>query len=157
MITFKTKENAVWVSGNDKDFNDTEIGHYSVKDRQAVGFKLRPYTPVKVREIREANQKTVDVKGMTIHQLMADPGVDPVGVVEDAVKYVVEDWKGVLDENGNPMPCTDENKLLLARKGYPKLASAWVEIARYIMSRHEQYREETKVEDMGNSDASQNG
>lgn len=29
--------------------------------------------------------------------------------------YVIQDWEGIEDENGQPIPCTDENKAALMR------------------------------------------
>lgn len=147
MIKFKTDASGVWVSGADKAFDSTELKVYKKSERATVKFLLNPYTPDKVKELRDSHKKVVDTENLSIQDILSNSssGIDSDALHADAIDYVVADWSGILDESGNPLPCTRDNKLSLANKGYPLLAGAWIEIARWLIAKHEQYEGERKA------------
>ncbi|MBU0592438.1 MAG: hypothetical protein KKH74_01745 [Gammaproteobacteria bacterium] len=59
-------------------------------------FTLRPLTP---RKYQELQKKSHDKKG----------GIDAITMAGNAAKYIIVDWEGVGDENGE-IECSDENR-----------------------------------------------
>ncbi|MCK9544259.1 MAG: hypothetical protein M0R03_19750, partial [Novosphingobium sp.] len=61
------------------------------------------------------------------------------------------------DEDGKTLPCTRDNKINLAKNGYPLLAARWLEAARWLMSRFDKFMVEWEEEQIKNSEPSQGG
>jgi hypothetical protein len=40
-------------------------------------------------------------------------GLEPMEMMFEQFKYCIVDWKGILDEEGNPLPVNDDNKALI--------------------------------------------
>ena len=112
-----------------------------------------------MRELREANKKTEEeLAEVNITSfLRSNDDVDNIAVRNAALDVILESWEGLLDENGEVLSYSNENALMLADNGYPLLAGAWVEIARWLMAKHEQHEETAKQESVGNSETSQTG
>lgn len=58
-------------------------------ERQAAVYRVDKIRNVRIKEIDELKQE----------ELLRD--------------YMIEDWRGIVDQNDNPIPCTKENKLLI--------------------------------------------
>lgn len=156
MIKFKLKPESVWISGDDKGFDGTELKVYSKEERAQIGFLLNPYTSEKVREIQKLCKKEVATDGLSIQELLGDNS-DTERAREEALSYIVQDWRGILDEDGLELECTKENIILLADNGYSRLSNAWFEIAGWLIAKHEQYDKKEQVKEIKNSETSQDG
>jgi hypothetical protein len=156
VIKFKLKPESVWISGDDKGFDGTELKVYSKDERAQISFHLNPYTSEKVREIQKRCKKEIDTEGLSIQDLLGDNS-DTERSREEALSYIVKDWRGVLDEEGKELECTKENILMLADNGYSRLSNAWFEIAGWLIAKHEQYDKKEQVKEIKNSVTSQDG
>lgn len=154
MIRFKTKPETVRVTGDDKCFDNTELGSYTRKERKAVSFSLFPLTRSVLTEIRDDVSERRMVTKIVEGQRISEPEdyVDNTKFSEEALIRIVRGWDGILDENGKPLEFSVENLLDIA-SAYPLLASAWLAVCRLLMSEHEKYIDK-KVK---NSSSSQDG
>jgi len=157
MIKFKTIVERVWVNGTDKAFDNTELKLYSAEKRETLAFLLMPRTPAKQKEIRESAKKVVDTQNITIEKMMGGGDYDEELIKRETLDYIIQGWKGVLKEDGSPMPCTIENKLAIFDGGYKRLGGAIVDVSDWLIAKHEQYNQEEKKADLGNSETSQDG
>jgi hypothetical protein len=71
-------------------------------------YTVRQITPDINRALAEKN--TIKVPNRKTHRM--DSEVDNVALLDDLIDYAILDWTGILD-NGEPAPCTRENKVLL--------------------------------------------
>ncbi|MDD5355859.1 MAG: hypothetical protein PHY56_04945 [Candidatus Omnitrophica bacterium] len=162
-MIFRTKPKAVWVSGANAIFDDSELKLSTEKERRQIAFLLNPYTPEKLRELTEKNKIKAEMNDLAVNTnalkalLGNQEEVDTIARNNDAVDFVVADWKGITDEDGKTLPCTRDNKINLAKNGYPLLAARWLEAARWLMSRFDKFMVEWEEEQIKNSEPSQGG
>lgn len=158
-LRFSTEPEAQWVSGADTAFDSTELGLYTKEERGKVRFLIMPYTPKDMRRMREEQRKKQERDTDVAMRMAQDLGIQrPRGMLaedmnDDILDHVLHDWEGVLDAEGNEMPCTRENKVMLANGGYPMLAGKWIDVARWLMARKAQEKEA----ELKNSETSQDG
>jgi hypothetical protein len=153
MIKFNLEPKAVWVSGANRFFDDTELKLYSKEERKEIAFMINPYTPEHVKTFRQKHtikvDKDVAFSSDIFRTLVGDEKIDSDAMNDDVIDYIIGDWK-LKGEDGKDLPCTKENKLLLAKRGYPQLSSKWVEVARWITARFEQFKAEWEDEQIKN-------
>ena len=94
-----------------------------------VSIKIRPLTPEYVRESRKKYTKKSTVqRGLTVDNVNEDKW--------DAAltDHMVDDWKGIVDKEGNPVPCE-----LIAKK---KLLDKFPDLANWIFKTARELAEE---------------
>ncbi len=69
---------------------------------------IKPLTAAEVERIRRKHTKISFVRGERVEE------TDWGKVTQDMFCACVRDWKGICDEEGNPIACTEENKRLVA-------------------------------------------
>jgi len=137
MITFKTTPEAIWVSADHELFDSSELGEYSKEERAKIRFKVYPLTPALVRELRQQflkNRKLSDFETTEIEESEE--------YQEELMDRLVVDWSGLYDENGTVIPCTTENKVKLFDYGYPRLGICIIRVARLVMSKYSELKEQ---------------
>ena len=153
MIRFRTKPKAVWVRGDHPMLDASELAPYTKAEREQLEFLVEPMTPALVRELREKHTRLrLGTMGETIGK-----EVDEDAYQQDLIDHIVKDWKGIADEDGNPLACTRENKLKLFDYGYPLLGACLVRMAQQLMSRMEEFDLKHREEEEKNLDSSQSG
>lgn len=88
------------------DKNKNEEGKW-VEYEEGVKLKVRPLYASTTRKIRS---KCVSVKNTRRgrEEILNDDKFE-----EEMADYLLEDWEGVVDESGNELECTRENKIAL--------------------------------------------
>jgi len=79
-----------------------------------VGGKIRPLDKKILRELRK--KATVTDRRTGFRNAGVVEKVDPDLLEDLIICHVFEDWAGVVDTEGRPIPCTDEMKLDVADK-----------------------------------------
>ena len=150
MVSFNTKARDIWVRGDNKIFDASELAELTKKERASLAFKIRPFTPKLSREIRESVEGIdLDLSPMSAYANRAWQ--------EDVLDKIVLAWKNVSDENGKPLECSQKNKLRLFDLGYPRLGICIVEAASKAISRYEKLDVEAQEKRIKNSSTSQGG
>jgi hypothetical protein len=75
---------------------------------ETTTYTLRQITPAINRELH--NKHTTKTPNKKTHQM--EESTDSVALLDDMVDYAVVEWTGILDD-GQPAPCTTENKRML--------------------------------------------
>lgn len=157
-LRFKTKAEPVWVRGDHKVFDATEIGYYSTSERESISFYIYPLTRQLLEDVRKDNTRidheVVVVDGRRKIEKIEE--VDEDKINDDLLDRILVDWKGILDEDGNEIKCTKQNKLMILQ-GYPLLAGAWLECSRQIISRYDEFIQKDKEKTLKNSKTSSSG
>ena len=78
--------------------------------------EIKPLTVGEVDRIRKKHTKTFFVRG----EKKEEP--DPIKIMQDMFCTCVVNWENIKDEEDNPIPCTPENKKLIAELN-PNFAS----------------------------------
>ena len=124
MIKFNLAPAKLWVNGDAKAFDDTELARFPREQRKEVSFLIRTITGEEDQEIRKScARKRVgidfrDYKGLSDMEKIwflksineMDPPVDMFKYVQRRLNLAVLDWAGIGDENGKLLKCTEENK-----------------------------------------------
>ena len=137
MITFKTKPEAVWISADNELFDPSELSGHSKEERSSISFLVYPFTPALGRELRSKHVKKKTFDGL-------EESIDfeeSKAFQEDLIDHLILDWKGLLDEDNEPIECTKENKIKIFDYGYPLLGACLIRIARVVMSRFDEIKE----------------
>jgi hypothetical protein len=92
----KNKDESVWCD------------YPGIKD---VSFKIRPLTTKTIENIK----KPFIVKKLQMNSINREMEIIEIVSDEEAynqaiIDYLIEDWKGVVDEDENPVECNTENK-----------------------------------------------
>jgi len=184
MIRFKMKMEAVWVGGERKEFDETEIGSFAEEERKGVRFLVAPISPFDIRDFLEKNTKkkeleieTVDKLAKTIKENFGGEGsqikefagafgviqemsnkkeVDWINYNSDIICKIIIKWEGIVDENDNPIECDNENKreIFLA---YPALNRALLDISSTIRSNWQDFQKDKDESEEKNSENTLNG
>ena len=159
MIKFKIRAEAAWVSGDDPCFDETELGEYSKKERANIEFLINPFTSEIVDRLKEKHtsykHETSFEGGRRVSQRVEK--TDDVAFRNEAIDEIVADWRGIIDEDEKKLDCTQENKLKLIDRGYPRLGGAWIDVARKIMSNFDKFQKQKKGKEIKNLPSSQGG
>lgn len=129
-IRFVKKLEPQWVSSDDMLFDLTEIGSLSKEQREQCSFLFAPLTESQREAFRK---KAMDKAG----------NVDGTVFAEIIIQEHLLDWKGVLGEDGNLLPCNAEQKKQMI-DFYPILASAWFACIRTSTAKQLQKENERK-------------
>lgn len=181
-IKFNLDVKPVWVDGSIEDFDSTEIGDFSKKERIKIRLLLSPLFPGTQRELRQANTHQEFAEDVMVELMrrrkdkskfkdtpqnrkfiedilkQANIGVkevfDDIGYNRDLIDTAILDWEGLLDVNDKKIPCTKENKVkLFYDGGYTAMGLRIVGICSRLATRHDLYQ----LEKEKNSQSSQDG
>ena len=112
-------------------------------------FLIQPLTSTLLDEVRLNHTRTTSeiklVEGR--REVVKVEDADETAIALDLIDHLVLDWEGLMGEDGEPLPCTRENKLALL-EGYPALGASWVEVSRWAVSRFMEFqlRERERLE-----------
>ena len=166
MIKFRVNPVPVWVSGDHREFDSSEIGQYSKEERKGIKFLINPLTrqltkelvskhttkkPIEFpSEMNESFEKFIELTGGIVEDF------DDVAYQNDVIDRVICNWN-LLGEDEKTIECTRENKLNLLNGGYPQLAVCIIRIARIITSNFEQFEQKKEKDSVKNLLSSQSG
>lgn len=92
----------------DADVSQAVWKKYDVEGETQV--KIKPMTPTMLRTTRANNIDTRNTK-VTSLEKVNDEEWD-----KDLFDELIEDWKGFIDKNDKPIPCTRDNKIIVIEK-----------------------------------------
>ena len=123
----------VWVKGSSPHFDDSELAIFSQEQRDEIEFLIAPLTGKLVDEVRgettETKTETVFRSGKRNTERKEQ--TDWKAYNETMVHRLLQDWKGIEDDDGNLMPCNNENREKFADI-YGGIVSGVVSAARWV-------------------------
>ncbi len=123
-----------------KDYTEGVWCDYDEK----VSVKVRPMTRAKLRELKQ--QATQKKKGFRLPQFENE-------LFERlSYDYLIEDWKGIVTPKGEPVPCTEKNKVAVCNVFIP--FEAWLTATSAELA---EQSEQEKGEEIKNSTTGQAG
>jgi len=130
-VYLSLKSTPVWFSGDDELFEATELVEAcpGKEARHGLKFLIRPVSRKMIHRAltRWARVEKIEGKAETRETL------DREGFFEDMLDQILLDWEGLLDAEGQALPCVRENKLKLA-DAYPRLGASVLEAAARAMT-----------------------
>jgi predicted ATP-dependent endonuclease of OLD family len=117
------EQNGVWFRFFESEMNESGEMTYLDPKEGAGEVRIREMDSDVMREIRAQTNKEVEkfihnpkTRGMerilynvqTVEQRQEEN--------ERIWDYVIQDWRGILDKDGNEIPCSSENKKLIMKK-----------------------------------------
>jgi len=158
MIKFRKTIEPVWVLGNNKIFDKTEIGTYPEEDRGKLRFLIAAYTPainkklvekhtslVMVDEFKELLQEKSDKADQKMIQALTKLGLgskkefDNDEYAKDILFAIVKGWDGIMDADDILIEFNKENMILLFDGGYPKLGEALITCGETLFVNYDDY------------------
>lgn len=151
------RPDSIWVSGNDPEFDASELGMFDENDRKKVRFLIRPTTKLISKEMIDKNTETVkesqfiDGKRQTVKKEV----IDWDKYAEDQLDHSIETWEGVNSKDG-PIVCNQETKILYANN-YPGIGAACIRLSGKILAQAEVDRIQQMKESEKNLPSGLNG
>lgn len=177
-IRFVLDPYPVWVPGDHQLFDTAEYAIFPKSARAKLRHLIRPLGAREEAKIREQCMDVVapaEELFTELSQTLSEqnrPMLDVLkgmGLLEDRkqlnqekfqnkiLNFVLPDWRGFNDEEGNPIECSLENKLSIFDGGYPKAGAIIIRIARMLMVKHSQFADLEEERAEGNLESSQDG
>jgi len=150
-MIFQLKPKTLWVAGDDPVFDTTEIGGLSTEERAKVKFELKLANEELMDQLRQANTK---IEARTNGK--REENFDLDRYTHDLFDSVVVGWDGLLEEDGKPIPCTQESRRLLQRY-YGRLCGALIMASSQVSKRQTEELNRGREEMEKNSEGSQSG
>ena len=93
---------------------DAEGQWFKFKVRgEELDLKIRPFSAEVYNKIRKSHRSTKIEKDMSTRQVAKIEVFDEDSITEDIIDYLLEDFKGIVDETGTILLATKTNKKLL--------------------------------------------
>lgn len=158
MIKFKRTVESIVVHGDDPAFDTSELGEFPKEERAMIWFKIFPLTASLVKEINAkhtvSRQEAKFIDGRRVMEKVSSINQETAN--DELMDRVVEDWGGIVDEKGEVIACTKENKLMMA-DNYQGIGTSWIDVSRWAMARSmEESKEQEKnlkASQVGSEDA----
>lgn len=100
---------------------------------EEVEFKIRPLSPVLFEDIRKKHRIVKMEKDPQTRQLVKVEQFDEDAIMNEIIDYILEDFKGFVDETGATLPNTLENKKLIFQ--IPPTANEPISVADFIFEK----------------------
>lgn len=100
---------------------------------EEVEFKIRPLSPDLFEDIRKKHKVVKMEKDPQTRQLVKVEYFDEDAIMNEIIDYILEDFKGFVDENGAVLPNNLENKKLIFQ--IPSTTNEPISIADFIFEK----------------------
>ncbi len=123
-IVFKLEPGPVWFSGDDGIFDEAfEDSPFNKEDRALIEFLIKPISRDEYRglEAKFTKKKKVANTRAGMQQFIEE--IDEQGRSDEFFENQLLEWRGILGEDYEPLPCNSENKQIIGNY-YPGLQMA---------------------------------
>jgi len=152
-LRLRTQESTFRVEYREKESADGKTREGEI----LATFIVRPLTPTRMKKVL-SHHKIVEWDSPAKDEKKERfESYDFLGITFDRVRKTIIDWEGILDEKGNPLPCTDENKLLVFELNIEIINYVLVEAAKLGTGLEAEKEAETKNLSAGRRGEEQKG